>query len=145
MHLIVPSARRVAIVHDSVIIVAMDILTQGLLGSAMAQAGAKEGEYKPAALIGFGAGLLADADVLIRSSNDSLLALEFHRHFTHSLVFIPFGAAIAAGLMWPLAKKHLAFRRVYVFCLLGYCLSGLLDACTSYGTHLLWPFSEALA
>jgi inner membrane protein len=123
-------------------IVVMDIITQGLLGSALAQAGAKKDEQKAAAMIGFGAGLLADADVLIRSSSDSLLALEFHRHFTHSLIFIPFGAAIAAGVMWPLAKKHLEFRRVYVFCLLGYCLSGLLDACTSYGTHLLWPFAD---
>ena len=26
-------------------------------------------------------------------------------------------------------------------CILGYGTHGLLDACTSYGTHLYWPFA----
>jgi inner membrane protein len=26
--------------------------------------------------------------------------------------------------------------------LLGYSMSGVIDACTSYGTHLFWPFSD---
>lgn len=120
----------------------MDILTQGLLGAALAQSVARPRETRLATGIGFGAGLLADADVLISSGTDPLLMLEYHRHFSHSLVFIPIGALLAALLLWPFLRARLSFSRLYLFALLGYSLSGLLDACTSYGTHLLWPFSE---
>ena len=121
----------------------MDLLTQGLLGSAMAQSGAQQKEVRLATGIGFFSGLLADADILIQSSNDPLLNIEFHRHFTHSLFFVPFGALIAALLLWPFVRKRLAFRRIYLFAFLGYLFSGVLDAFTSYGTHLLWPLDES--
>ncbi|WP_126456629.1 metal-dependent hydrolase [Sulfuriflexus mobilis] len=120
----------------------MDLLTQGLLGAALAQSAAKPTETRLATGIGFAAGLLADADALIYSSTDSLLTIEYHRHFTHSVFFIPFGALIAALILWPLYRKHLGFRRLYLFSLLGYSLSGLIDACTSYGTYLLWPLLD---
>lgn len=121
----------------------MDLLTQGLLGSAMAQSGAQQKEVRLATGIGFFSGLLADADILIQSSNDPLLNIEFHRHFTHSLFFVPFGALVAALLLWPFVRKRLAFRRIYLFAFLGYLFSGVLDAFTSYGTHLLWPLDES--
>lgn len=120
----------------------MDLLTQGLLGSVLALSVAKPEESRAAAGIGFAAALLADADVFIAPGSDPLLNIELHRHFTHALIFIPLGALIAASLLWPLLRKHLGFRRVYWYALLGYATAGLLDACTSYGTHLLWPFSE---
>ena len=120
----------------------MDILTQGLLGGVMAQAIASEDEKKLATLSGMAAGLLADADVLIRSSSDPLLVIEYHRHFSHSLFFVPIGAAIAMALLWPFMRTRLSAGRLYVFCFAGYVLSGVLDACTSYGTMLLWPLSE---
>lgn len=121
----------------------MDILTQGLLGGVLAQAVCKDEEKKTATLAGFAAGLLADADILIRSSSDPLVNLEYHRHFTHALVFIPVGAALAALLLWPFLRKSCSWQRLYLFCFAGYSMSGLLDACTSYGTQLLWPFSDA--
>ena len=31
---------------------------------------------------------------------------------------------------------------MYLFSFFGYATHGLLDACTSYGTQLLWPFSD---
>lgn len=120
----------------------MDLLTQGLLGANLAVTHAQKHEIRLATGIGFFAGMVADADILIQSDQDPLLTIEFHRHFTHSLFFIPFGALIAAVLLWPFLRKHLAFFRLYLFCLLGYSLSGVLDALTSYGTHLLWPLIE---
>ena len=120
----------------------MDLLTQGLLGATIAQAGAKPDEVKRASFVGFCAPLLADADALIRSSDDPLLVLEYHRHFTHALAFIPVGALIASMLLWPWLRKRLGFKRVYYYAFLGYATAGFLDACTSYGTHLLWPFSD---
>ena len=121
----------------------MDLLTQGLLGIAMAQAGAKQQEIRIATGIGFLAGIAADVDILIQSENDPLLNIEFHRHFTHSLFFVPLGALIVALLLWPFLRKRLPFSRLYLFTFLGYCLSGVLDAFTSYGTNLLWPVSDA--
>lgn len=120
----------------------MDLLTQGLLGGVLALAVANRKESRAAAGIGFAAALVADADVFISSANDPLLNVEFHRQFTHALIFIPVGALLAALLLWPLLRKRMGFRRTYGYALLGYATAGLLDACTSYGTHLLWPFSD---
>ena len=120
----------------------MDLLTQGLAGALLARAAAHPAERRPAVLAGGAAGLLADADALIRSASDPLLVLEYHRHFTHALAFVPIGALIAALLLWPLMRRRLPARRLYLFTLLGYATSGLLDACTSYGTQLYWPFSD---
>lgn len=120
----------------------MDIFTQGLLGGVLAQSVAKKEETKLATFIGVIAGVLADADIFIYSSNDPLLNIEFHRHFTHSLFFIPLGAAIAMAFLWPFLRNKISIKRLYLYSLLGYSMSGLIDACTSYGTHLLWPFSD---
>ena len=119
----------------------MDILTHGLLGASLAQSAAQPREARIAAGVGLAAGLLADADALIRSSSDPLLELEFHRHFTHALAFVPVGALIAAAILWPFLRRRIAFPRLYLYAFLGYALAGFLDACTSYGTHLFWPFS----
>ena len=120
----------------------MDLLTQGLLGGALALSLASKKEVRSAAVAGFSAALLADADIFIRASSNPLLNVEFHRHFSHALIFIPVGALIASLLLWPLLRKRLTFKRIYCYALLGYATAGLLDACTSYGTHLLWPFSD---
>jgi inner membrane protein len=120
----------------------MDPITQGTLGATLSESFSDKRKVKVAALLGCFAGLSADIDVLIQWPSDPLLFLEFHRQFTHSLVFIPVGALICAALAWKLAKKHLNFKETYQFCLLGYATHGLLDACTTYGTQLFWPFSN---
>ncbi|NOX09118.1 MAG: metal-dependent hydrolase [Gammaproteobacteria bacterium] len=117
----------------------MDLLTQGLLGATLAQSRASRAEMRIATMVGAFSGLLADADIFIYSSNDPLLTIEYHRHFTHSIFFIPLGALIACLLLWPLLKNRMDFRRLYLFSLLGYSMSGFIDACTSYGTYLFWP------
>ncbi|MFC1589456.1 metal-dependent hydrolase [Pseudomonadota bacterium] len=125
----------------------MDVLTQGLLGAALSQSIAKKEEVRLATGVGFVAGLIADVDILISSASDPMLNIELHRHFSHSIFFIPLGALIAALLLWPVLNRLSSieipsFKRLYVFCLLGYSLSGFIDACTSYGTHLLWPLND---
>ncbi|MGD9095284.1 MAG: metal-dependent hydrolase, partial [Chromatiales bacterium] len=49
---------------------------------------------------------------------------------------------IAMLLLWPFVRRHLSAGRLYLFSLAGYSMSGALDAFTSYGTHLFWPFSD---
>ena len=68
--------------------------------------------------------------------------LDYHRHFTHALLFAPLGALVVAVLLSPWLKRRLGFGLLYVSCLLGYFVHPLLDACTSYGTHLWLPFSR---
>lgn len=121
----------------------MDILTQGLIGSVFSQSVSKKENIRIATVVGFCSGLLADADFLIRSAEDSLLNLEVHRQFTHSLFFVPCGALLAAALLWFPLRRRLSFGRLLVLCFCGYLPAGLLDACTGYGTQLLWPFSDA--
>jgi len=53
----------------------MDPITQGALGAVWAQCGTRGASLKRATWIGIFGGMLADIDVLIRSSSDSLLAL----------------------------------------------------------------------
>ena len=120
----------------------MDPVSQGVVGAAAAQAFARPGQVGVAGLLGALAGMAPDLDVLIRSSVDPLLFLEFHRQFTHSLVFIPLGAALCAAVLFPLVRRRCRAREAYLYCLLGFATHGLLDACTSYGTQLYWPFSD---
>ena len=120
----------------------MDPLSQGTVGAAFAQSAANKKNIAKISIVGFLAGLAPDLDVLIRSSTDPVLFLEYHRQFTHSLVFIPFGALFVASLIFPLVKKSLNFKTTYAASFLGYATHGLLDACTSYGTLLFWPFSN---
>ena len=95
-----------------------------------------------AAGIGAAAGLLPDTDALIQSGGDALLVLDYHRHFSHALAFVPFGALIAALLLWPLLRRRTSFAALYAYSSCGYLPHPLLDACTSYGTHLWLPFSQ---
>lgn len=119
----------------------MDPVTQGALGAAWAQPAARGSRIGAATLTGCVAGLAPDLDVLIRSGSDPLIAIEYHRHFTHALAFVPVGALVCALLLYPLYGRVLGPRALYGFSLLGYASHGLLDACTGYGTLLLWPFS----
>lgn len=122
----------------------MDPLTQGVFGALFAQTRGQSNYVGKAAIIGAIAGMSPDLDVLIRSANDSLLALEYHRHFTHSLFFIPFGGLICALILHPLLGKRWGarFAQTLLWCVLGVASHGLLDSMTSYGTQLLQPFSN---
>ena len=120
----------------------MDPITQGTVGAAFAQSTANKNNILRIGVIGFLAGLAPDLDVLIRSSNDPILFLEYHRQFSHSLFFIPFGSLVVALIIFPLVKKSISLKTVYIASFLGYATHGLLDACTSYGTQLFWPFSN---
>ena len=120
----------------------MDPLSQGAVGAAFAQSSANKKNIFKIGVIGFLAGLAPDLDILIKSSTDPILFLEYHRQFTHSLFFIPFGSLIVALMLFPFVKSSMSIKTVYYASLLGYATHGLLDACTSYGTQLFWPFSN---
>jgi inner membrane protein len=120
----------------------MDPVSQGALGAALAQSLADRQKIASAAWFGALAGMAPDLDVFIRSSTDPLLFLEYHRQFTHSLIFIPVGALIVTAALYRVIRHQLSFREAYLASTAGYATHGLLDACTTYGTLLLWPFSD---
>ena len=121
----------------------MDPLSQAALGASLSQSLARRRTQWTALLVGALSAMAPDLDILIRSQDDPLLFLEFHRQFTHSLIFIPVGALLCALVLYPLVRKQLGLATTYGFALAGYATHGLLDTCTSYGTQLLWPFSDA--
>ena len=120
----------------------MDPITQGTFGGIFSQAFSSQRKMFAASFVGIIAGLSPDLDTLIRSNEDPLLHLEFHRQFTHSFIFIPFGALIVTLFTFYFVKKYVTFFENYIFACVGYSTHALLDACTSYGTQLLWPFSN---
>ncbi len=123
----------------------MDPISQGTLGAAAALSlfGRDRRLSTPVvAWLGALSAMAPDLDVLIRSSEDPLLAIKYHRHFTHSLTFVPLGAALAL-LPWLLRKdirKHLGLA--WVISAIAYATHAPLDCCTTYGTQYFWPFSD---
>ena len=124
----------------------MDPISQGALGAVAAQNTATNKQLLAATLTGVIGGMAPDLDIFIRSDEDPLLFLEFHRQFTHSLIFIPIGGFICALFVFTLAKlcrvNTLDFKQTLLFATAGYATHALLDSCTSYGTQLFWPFSN---
>lgn len=122
----------------------MDPITQGALGAIVAQVTTGKRLKKSSALIGALSGMAPDLDILIRGS-DPLTPLIYHRHFTHSLSFVPVGALVCALVFWVLFRnigKTYGFKNIYLASFAGYATHGLLDAFTTYGTMLYWPFSN---
>ena len=117
----------------------MDPLSHALLGAAVASVPAQL-PLRRAAVVGAVAALLPDLDVFIGSDTDPLLRVEMHRHFTHALLFAPVLGALVAAIAsrwW-----RVEFWRSWLCATLAVMSAGILDACTSYGTHLLWPVSD---
>lgn len=120
----------------------MDTLTHALLGAAIGQAAFGRKLGWRATVIGVVAAELPDLDFFIHHADDPLLNIELHRHFTHSFVFSPV-IALAAVLPWWFRAEHRAQRLTLFLCGLAACWSHiLLDACTSYGTQFLVPFTQ---
>ncbi|HEY7184868.1 MAG TPA: metal-dependent hydrolase [Blastocatellia bacterium] len=120
----------------------MDTITHGVLGAAVAQSALSRRLPRGAGLIGAVGGMAADLDIFIYSFSDPTVSWTFHRNFTHSLIFIPLGGLIVA-LPFLLMKRFKDYKReVALAAIIGYATHGLLDAFTSYGTQLLWPFTN---
>lgn len=125
----------------------MDPLSQAVVGAAASGiAKRRQHKYMPDMLwAGALGGMAPDLDVLIRSSHNPLLSLEYHRHFTHAFITAPLIGLITGWLLWllytavgrRLPKTHLIGAAIF-----GAATHGLLDTTTSYGTLLFWPFTN---
>ena len=122
--------------------VAMDSLTQAVLGSAVAVAVMhRRTAVGRAAAWGAVAGTLPDLDVLI-DHGDPILNMVLHRAETHSLFWL---TLFSLPLAWAVARLHgewPLWRRWWLALWLVLITHPLLDAMTVYGTQLLLPFSS---
>lgn len=123
----------------------MDPISQAALGAAATLSVWGDDKRLSPGVVGWLGALAAmapDLDIFIRSQSDSLLAIEYHRHFTHSLAFVPVGATVAL-VPWLLRKDVRAqLRLAWLISALGYFTHAPLDCATTYGTLYFWPFSD---
>jgi inner membrane protein len=120
----------------------VDQVTQILLGATAAEAAFGPRLGWRAAVVGGAAGFAPDLDMLLRPFAPPLFPVEIHRTFAHSLVAVPVGALLVGGLFaaWKGYRRHGLWLVAAAF--VGWLTHGPLDACTSYGTMLLWPFDR---
>jgi len=120
----------------------MDPVSQAVVGCVASQAAFGKRLGRLAIACGIVGGTLADADVVIRSADDPLLAMELHRHFTHALAFVPVGGLVAALPFLLLRRWRRQWAAIVAACTLAYATHAPLDLLTSYGTLFWWPFSR---
>lgn len=120
----------------------MDSITQGALGAACAQMlFGKRNKHIP----WFGgalSGMAADLDIFIRVQGNTLSIEQWHRSFSHSLMFIPIGGLLVALFLMIFPLFRTQWRLTLAVCLVGYATHAILDAFTTYGTMLFWPWTS---
>lgn len=125
----------------------MDSLTQIVLGASVAEATLGKKIGNKAIVLGAIAGTIPDLDIVARFFVDDLTASVMHRGFSHSLIF-PFVAAPI--LAWVLKKIYSSYTDVsfndwFKMFFLAIITHPILDAQTTWGTQLFWPFEWRIA
>jgi inner membrane protein len=118
----------------------MDPLTHSLFGLVLGQTGLKRWT-RSAAWVAVVASSAPDLDSIFEPFND-VRHLVWHRHFTHSLLFVPLVAAVSVGIV-----KYVLRRPVDVKGAMGLamaCTAGhlLCDTMTYRGMKLLLPLTN---
>lgn len=122
----------------------MDSVTQIVLGAAVGEAVLGKKIGNKAMVLGAIAGTIPDLDVIANYFTDTVAALEMHRGFTHSIVFaVVFG--LFFGWLLSLWDKRVNLKEWSWFWFLCFVTHPLLDAHTTWGTQLFWPFDLRLA
>tara|TARA_R110002126_G_scaffold224174_1_gene369095 strand:- start:18407 stop:19405 length:999 start_codon:yes stop_codon:yes gene_type:complete len=122
----------------------LDSLTQIVLGAAVGEAVLGNKIGNKAMFYGAIAGTIPDLDVLAAYFTDTVTALEIHRGFTHSILFSLIFAPIF-GLLVSKFEKYKNKKDWIVFFFLTLVTHPILDAQTTWGTQLFWPFDIRLA
>lgn len=122
----------------------MDSLTQIVLGAAVGEATLGKKVGNKAMIYGAIAGTIPDLDVFVGKFFDTVTALEMHRGFSHSIVF---ALLLSPILGYFLSKIHpeAKFKNWTWMMFWGLFTHPLLDAFTTWGTQLFWPFEIRLA
>lgn len=124
----------------------MDSLTQIVLGAAVGEAVLGKKVGNKAMLYGAIAGTIPDLDILSSYFTDLVTAIEWHRGITHSVFFSLLFAPVFGWLIYKLERKQPATWRDWSRLMFwGLLTHPILDAFTTWGTQLFWPFHYKLA
>lgn len=122
----------------------MDSLTHILVGATIGLALRHQPMRRKLAMFtGALACTVPDFDVFIFSRSNPLIQEIVHRSFSHSLLLIPLGALlVTAFILLFFQSTRPYWKQIALIALFSYASHAPLDACTSYGTQLFWPFSH---
>ena len=125
----------------------MDSLTQIVLGASVAEATLGKKIGNKAIILGAIAGTIPDLDIVTRFFVDDLTASVMHRGFSHSLIFPFVAAPILAWILKKIYYKYsdVSFSDWFKMFFLAIITHPLLDAQTTWGTQLFWPFEWRVA
>jgi len=119
----------------------MDTLTQAALGATIGQAGFRSRLGGKAVVFGAVCGLIPDLDIIVRILGP-WESMVHHRGVTHSVLTLPFLAFPVGWAGYRIWAREGEFRTWVHLAFWALFTHPLLDACTSYGTQLLAPFSD---
>jgi inner membrane protein len=118
----------------------MDSVTQAALGATVAGAIAGKHCNAKVLLAGAALGTLPDLDVIL-DYGDAVQNTIKHRGFSHSLLTLP---PLALLISWLYCLRYSdsfwTLSRVFFLTISVLVTHTLLDAMTTYGTQLIWPF-----
>jgi inner membrane protein len=117
----------------------MDFLTHTLTGLFLSRAGLNRATplATPILLVAANA---PDIDA-VTLAGGPLAYLHYHRHLTHSLIFMPVMAILAVLLVRAVARKPVRWPWAFAAALLAVASHLLLDLTNLYGIRLFLPFS----
>ena len=124
----------------------MDMISQATLGAAIGEAGFREKLGPKAVYVGALAAFAVDVDIFAEIAGD-WAGLTYHRALTHSLFVLAALAPLVGWLGWRWTARDPTERtgtwrqwtHLAAWALLTH---PILDLFTSWGTQLLWPFSN---
>ncbi|MEX0336470.1 metal-dependent hydrolase [Vibrio tubiashii] len=118
----------------------MDSITQAALGATVAGAIAGKKCNAKVLLMGAALGTLPDLDVIL-DYGDAVQNTIKHRGFSHSLFVLPPFALFISWLycLWR-PDTFWTLKRTFFVTVSVLVTHALLDAMTTYGTQLIWPF-----
>lgn len=120
----------------------MDSVTQAALGASIGVAVLGRSAGRKAVAWGAICGTLPDLDTFYPFA-DAVSAFTYHRSVSHSLFVLSAIAPLIAWLILRIHPKERARARGWLLLVwLALLTHPLLDACTIYGTQLLWPLSD---
>lgn len=121
----------------------MDILTQAILGGSVGYALAGQKLGKKALNWGIIGGVIPDLDIILVKIMGPFAEFQYHRGFTHGLVFCLFLGYCMGEILYQYHRNQGYSRYVWHQLMIGSITTHpLLDIFTSYGTQLFWPFTN---
>lgn len=118
----------------------MDNITHSLTGFALSRAGLNRVSPRAVVLLLLSANA-PDIDI-VAAFGGAFRYLEVHRGYTHSLLGLPFMAALSVLVTAAIYRERLPWLKAWLLCCAGVGSHLLLDWTNSYGIRLFLPFSS---